>query len=167
MLSQILTKLESILKFICTSLLAVIVICLFYAVVMRYLFHRPPAWSMELSRLLFLWMVIFSAAVVTREQSHIQINFIVERLPKTIRFFWSTLLQIMMLGFCWVVTQQGINIFPMVAEASTPTLGISMGWLYLSIPVGGILFGLYILEAIVASVVDFLKDDSSEEKTAC
>ena len=167
MLTRVLTTIESILKVICTSLLAIIVACLFYAVVMRYVFHAPPAWSMELSRLLFLWMVFFGAAVVTREQSHIQIQFIVERLPKTIRFIWSTFLQIMMIGFCGVMIQQGTAIFPMVSEASTPTLGISMGWLYLTVPVGGALFGLFIVEAIVSSVVDFLKDDSSEEKAAC
>ncbi len=167
MLTRLLSIIESILKVICISLLAIIVLCLFYAVLMRYLFHMPPAWSMELSRILFLWMVIFGAAVVTREQSHIQIQFIVERLPKTIRFFWTTFLQIMMIGFCWVMIQQGTAIFPMVSEASTPTLGISMGWLYLSVPIGGMLFGLFILETIVVSVVAFLKDDPSEEKTEC
>jgi TRAP-type C4-dicarboxylate transport system permease small subunit len=158
---------ESALKVICIGLLGIIVACLFYAVVMRYLFHKPPAWSMELSRFLFLWMIIFSAVLVTREQKHIQINFVVERMPTTIRFIWSNFLRILMIGFCWVMIQQGIAIFPMVSEASTPTLGVSVGWLYLSIPVGGILLGLFILEAIIISVVEFLRDDSSGGKKAC
>lgn len=122
---------------------------------------------MELSRFLFLWMVIFSAVLVTREQKHIQINFVVERMPTTVRFLWSNFLRILMIGFCWVMIQQGIAIFPMVSEASTPTLGVSVGWLYLSIPVGGILLSLFILEAIIVSVVEFLRDDSSGGKKAC
>jgi TRAP-type C4-dicarboxylate transport system permease small subunit len=161
MVTKLLTAMESALKVICIGLLGIIVACLFYAVVMRYLFHRPPAWSMELSRFLFLWMVIFSAVLVMREQKHIQINFVVERMPRTLLFFWSNFLRILMIGFCWVMTQQGIVIFPMVSEASTPTLGVSVGWLYLSIPVGGILLGLFILEAIIVSVVEYLRNDSS------
>jgi TRAP-type C4-dicarboxylate transport system permease small subunit len=167
MVTKLLTAMESALKVICIGLLGIIVVCLFYAVVMRYLFHKPPAWSMELSRFLFLWMVIFSAVLVTREQKHIQINFVVERMPTTVRFLWSNFLRILMIGFCWVMIQQGIAIFPMVSEASTPTLGVSVGWLYLSIPVGGILLSLFILEAIIVSVVEFLRDDSSGGKKAC
>lgn len=167
MATKLLTALESLLKVLATVLLGIIVTCLFYGVVMRYLFHNPPAWSMELSRFLFLWMVIFSAVLVTREQSHIQIKFIVDRLPTTARFVWSNVLRVLMLAFCYVMVKQGLVIFPLVSEASTPTLGVSMGWLYLSIPAGGVLIGLYVLEALVVSAVAFFKDDSTGEKPEC
>jgi TRAP-type C4-dicarboxylate transport system permease small subunit len=51
------------------------------------------------------------------------------------------------------MVQQGLKIYPIVAEASSPTFGVSMGWLYLSIPVGGLLMGICILENIIKSVV--------------
>ena len=164
---KLLTALESLLKFLATLSLGIIVIFLFYAVIMRYLFHRPPAWSMELSRFLFLWMIIFSAGLVTREQSHIQIRFVVDRLPRTLRFVWSNLLRLLMLGFCLVIVKQGINIFPLVSEALTPTLGLSMGWLYSSVPVGGVLIGIYLLEAIILSAIVFFQRESSREKPEC
>lgn len=165
--TKLLTALENLLKILSTVLLGIIVALLFYGVLMRYLFHKPPAWSMELSRFLFLWMIIFSAALVTRERSHIQIKFIADHLPRTFRFVWSILLYVLALSFCGVMVQQGIAIFPLVSEASTPTLGVSMGWLYLSIPVGGVLIGLYLLETIIVSTVAFFKDDSPGEKSEC
>ena len=166
MVKKILDKLEMALKIICRLFMAIVVAILFYAVIMRYIFHLPPGWSMELSRYMFIWMVMLSAVLVTREQSHIQITFIVRYLPNKVRFVWLNILRILMIGFCWMV-QQGLAIYPTVSEASSPALGISMGWLYLSVPAGGVLMGIYILESIVESVIDQLKASSPKEKLTC
>ncbi len=163
MVKKILDAIEKTLKVICTVFMAVIVAILFYAVVMRYIFHQPPGWSIELSRYMFVWMVMLSAIVLTREQSHIQITFILDRLPDRAKFLWRNILRILMIGFCVIMIQQGLSIYPIVSEASSPALGISMGWLYLSVPVGGTLMGIYILESIVASVIDRFKVVSSKE----
>ncbi len=165
--TKILDIMEMALKVICVCLLSVIVACLSYAVVMRYVFHQPPAWSMELSRFLFLWMVIFGAILVTREQSHIQITFLVNFLPPKVRLIWLNVLRMLMIGFCWVMIQQGLAIYPLVSEALSPTLRISMGWFYLTIPVCGLFMGIYIAEAIIVSILEFRKTDSLEEKLAC
>jgi TRAP-type C4-dicarboxylate transport system permease small subunit len=154
MVKKILDAIEKALKVISTVFMAVIVAILFYAVVMRYIFHQPPGWSIELSRYMFLWMVMFSVIVVTRERSHIQITFILDHLPDRARFVWLNILRILMIGFCVIMVHQGVAIYPIVSEASSPALDISMGWLYLSVPVGGVLMGIYILEGIVVSVID-------------
>jgi len=154
---------EMAIRFISRVFIGAIVAVIFYAVVMRYIFHRPPAWSEELSRFVFIWMIMFSAVLVTREESHIQITFVLDLLPKTLRFFLSNFVRLLMIGFCWVMVQQGLRIYPIVAEASSPSFGISMGWLYLSIPVSGILMGIYIVETIVKSIVDRVGTASFKE----
>lgn len=159
-MKKILDATELILKIASGLLLCVIAVCLFYAVIMRYVFHLPPAWSMELSRFLFMWMVIFSACVVTREKSHIQILFLVNKLPDKMRFVWMNILRLMMMWFCWVVLQQGMRIYPMVSEASSPTLGLSMGWLYSAIPLGALIMGVYLFESIVDSIVERINSGS-------
>jgi TRAP-type C4-dicarboxylate transport system permease small subunit len=160
---KVLDIVEMAIRFISRVFIGAIVAVIFYAVVMRYIFHRPPAWSEELSRFVFIWMIMFSAVLVTREESHIQITFVLDLLPKTLRFFVSNFVRLLMIGFCWVMVQQGLRIYPIVAEASSPSFGISMGWLYLSIPVSGILMGIYILETIVKSIVDRVRTASFEE----
>ncbi len=149
---KVLNVIERILEGICTVFVAAIVVVLFYAVVMRYGFHKPPAWSIEVSRFMFLWMVMFGAALVTREKSHIEIDFIANLLPLKIRFFWINLLRLVMLSFCGVLVYYGLKILPIVGQANTPTLEMSMGWLYASVPAGGILMGLYILELFIRSL---------------
>ena len=149
---KVLNFIEKILEMICTVFVGAIVLILFYAVIMRYIFHMPPAWSIEVSRFMFLWMVMFGAVLVTREKSHIEIDFIANRLPLKIRFFWLNLLRLIMLAFCGVLVWYGVKILPIVGQANTPTLEMSIGWLYASVPAGGFLMGVYILELLIRSL---------------
>jgi TRAP-type C4-dicarboxylate transport system permease small subunit len=164
MLSEkMLNVVEKILEIICTVFVGAIVLILFYAVVMRYVFHMPPAWSIEVSRFMFLWMVMFGAALVTREKSHIEIAFIVNWLPVKVRFLWINLLRLMMLAFCGVLIYYGVKILPIVGQANTPTLEMSMGWLYASVPAGGFLMGVYILELFIRSLREGYRSVRLEE----
>ncbi len=149
---KVLNFIEKILEIICTVFVGAIVLVLFYAVVMRYGFHKPPAWSIEVSRFMFLWMVMFGAALVTQDKSHIEIDFIVNWLPLKVRFVWVNLLRLVMLAFCGVLIYYGLKILPIVGQANTPTLEMSMGWLYASVPAGGFLMGVYILEIFIRSL---------------
>ena len=167
MLTKLLNGLESCLKVICGLFCGILVVILFYAVVMRYLFHSPPAWSMEFCRFLFLWMIVLSAVLVTREQSHIQITLLQDRLPPRWRIVWTSILKILMICFCGVLVRQGFLILPLVSEAATPTLGISMGWLYVTVPIGGLLMGLATVETLIRSIVEYRKTISTGEQSTC
>jgi len=143
---------EKALSLLCRILMGSIVAIIFYAVVMRYVFQYPPYWAEELSRFIFIWIIMLGAVLVTREQSHIEFVILLDRMPKRFKFVWSTIIRLSMIIFCWVMVRQGLNIYPIVAEASSPTFGVSMGWLYLSIPVGGLLMGICILENMIKSL---------------
>lgn len=160
---KVLNLVEKILEMICTVFVGAIVLVLFYAVVMRYVFHMPPAWSIEASRFMFLWLVMFGAALVTRENSHIEIDFIVNWLPPKVRFLWVNLLRLVMLAFCGVLIYYGVKILPIVGQANTPTLEMSMGWLYASVPAGGFLMGVYILELLIRSLREGYRSVRLEE----
>jgi TRAP-type C4-dicarboxylate transport system permease small subunit len=57
-----------------------------------------------------------------------------------------------MLSFCGVMIYYGLKILPIVGQANTPTLEMSMGWLYASVPAGGFLMAIYILEMFIRSL---------------
>lgn len=148
--------------FVLQVLLCVIIFIVFYAIVMRA-FNYPPAWAEELSRFIFIWLLMLGAVVVTREQSHIEFTILVERLPRKLRVVLWHFTRLCMLAFCWVLLQQGIRIYPIVAEASSPTFAISMGWIYIAIPVAGFLMIVVIVEKMLRS---FLTDDFEPFKTS-
>jgi len=148
MVEKALNFMESVLEKLCILFVGAIVATLFYAVVMRYGFHRPPAWSIELSRFLFLWMVMLGAVLVTSEKSHVEITFLSDRLPPKVRRIWLALVRLAMLCFCFVMVYYGVRILPIVGQANTPTLDLSMGWLYAAVPAGAFLMGMYILRSL-------------------
>ena len=166
-IKKLLDAIETAIKGICIFLLGIIVTILFYAVVMRYIFHDPPFWSMDLSCYLFIWLVMLGAVLVTRERSHIQITYFANLLPESIRFIWLYIVRLCMLGFCLVMIYQGIVIYPILSQVSSSSLNISMGWVFLSIPVGGFLMGTYTLEALIRSICHQPKAGRAREKFIC
>jgi TRAP-type C4-dicarboxylate transport system permease small subunit len=72
-----------------------------------------------------------------------------------------------MLAFCLITIYQGFVIYPILSEVSSSSLSISMGWVILSIPVGGLLMSVYILEALIQSIYHKFKADRSGEKFVC
>jgi TRAP-type C4-dicarboxylate transport system permease small subunit len=166
-MKKVLDLAEKTIKVVCICQMIIIVSVLFYAVAMRYVFHLPPAWSMEVSRYLFIWMIILSATLITREQNHIQITFLTNMMPQKVRFVWMNVMRLLMIAFCFVVIRQGLAIYPVVAEARSPSLNISMGWLYLAIPAGGLLMGIYILENIVRSMASRFGVGAPTEDRKC
>jgi TRAP-type C4-dicarboxylate transport system permease small subunit len=127
-------------------MIAALVGMLFYGVVMRYAFRMPPAWTMEMSRYVFLWMVMFGAVLVTRDGDHIRMSFLLTLLPGRVRAVVQKAIEAVMLFVSCVMIIKGIAILPVVGEARSPTLGLPMSWLYASIPVGGALMVVYIIE---------------------
>jgi TRAP-type C4-dicarboxylate transport system permease small subunit len=167
MVEKVLNAIESVLEKICIVFVGAIVASVFYAVVMRYGFHRPPAWSIELTRFLFLWMVMFGAVLVTREKSHIEITFLSDLLPPRIRKVWLALVRLAMLCFCAVMVYYGVRILPIVGQANTPTLNLSMGWLYAAVPSGAFLMGLYLLKTYHSVAPEESRSaDSGEDRDA-
>lgn len=147
---RLLDALETALKLAVGLLIAIVVGLTAYGVPMRYIFLRPQAWAMEISRFSFPWLVMLGAAIIVRQRAHITITFFFDLLPPPLRFCWNLAIHLAMLAFCWVLVDQGWRIYPVVAEARSPTLNWSMGWLYLSVPVGGGLMALFLLERLVA-----------------
>ncbi|MBN2243868.1 MAG: TRAP transporter small permease [Acidobacteria bacterium] len=63
-----------------------------YGVARRYLFRSPEPYSYEISMMLLLWCFVLSVAAVQRQQRHLRGDFILNRMPRSIRFFVNALL---------------------------------------------------------------------------
>jgi TRAP-type C4-dicarboxylate transport system permease small subunit len=162
--SKVLDALDWIISVISAVFIAVMVSILFYAVVMRYVLHSPPEWSIEITRFMFVWMIFFAASLVSRDDTHLNINVLVEWMPARFQKAVRVLNFFLALVFCCVLVYQGLKIYPKVAQAMSPTFGISMGWLYLPLVVGSILMSVFIIENIVRLLLDKPRRLSSGEK---
>jgi len=76
MFDSTLKSLHRFAEAVAAALLAVIFVSFIVQIVLRYLFNWPVGWTTELSLVAWLWLVLWGAAFVLRDQDEIRIDFV-------------------------------------------------------------------------------------------
>jgi len=89
----------------CSLFLASMVGFTLYNVIMRYVFNNPPVWGDLLTVLSNIWLMFIALSLTARDNEHIALNLIYEKLPDRlslyIRQFWK--LMIMAIGIVLMI----------------------------------------------------------------
>jgi TRAP-type C4-dicarboxylate transport system permease small subunit len=102
----------------------------------RYVLNHSLFWSEELARYLFIWLVFLSAAMVLRQDRHIQVSAVVDILPASLKRAIIVLGELLMLGFAVVVLVESIRLAAMVWTVLTAAMEIPWAFVYLGIILG-------------------------------
>ncbi|MFI5341680.1 MAG: TRAP transporter small permease [Candidatus Methylomirabilales bacterium] len=102
----------------------------------RYVLNHSLFWSEELARYLFIWLVFLSAAMVLRQDRHIQVSVFVDMLPASMKRAIIILGDLLMLGFVLVVFVESIRLAGMVWTVLTAAMEIPWTLVYLGILLG-------------------------------
>tara|TARA_Y100001958_G_C21244783_1_gene574113 strand:+ start:4443 stop:4952 length:510 start_codon:yes stop_codon:yes gene_type:complete len=93
------------LEAMCSLLLTMMVGFTIYNVVMRYVFENPPVWGDLLTVLSNIWLMFIALSLTARDNEHIALNLIYEKLPAKlalyVRQFWK--LMIIIVGLVLIV----------------------------------------------------------------
>ena len=93
------------LEAMCSIFLASMVGFTLYNVIMRYVFNNPPLWGDLLTVLSNIWLMFIALALTARDNEHIALNLIYEKLPGKlslyIRQFWK--IMIMVIGIVLII----------------------------------------------------------------
>lgn len=146
------TVLRKILEVVCAVLFAVLVIIVVWQVVARQLLHNPQAWTEEASRMTFVWLGLFAAALVFAERGHIAVDFVVRMFGEGAQKVVAIVVQLLIIFFSlallvwggWVAGQGASN--QHLAALSFFTLG----QMYMVMPITGIIITLFAIENIIA-----------------
>lgn len=119
-------------------LLFMIVILVFANVIARDALETSIAWSGEVSVMALLWMVFLGAVVGYRRKMFPAFNALVDLLPAR----WARRVRLFVLGINIAagVVLAGIGLAFALASLpqASPVLGISLGLVYLAIPIAGV-----------------------------
>jgi len=147
--TRVLDFLEKILRIATSCLFVVMVASIAYQIVLRYIFSKANAWSEELARYAFVWLVMLAASLGARCGRHMCIDFIVDKLPipqKTFITFGTRLLAIF---FFIILGWKGAELLSFTMNQNSTGLEISMAFIYLAIPVGAFFMILFSVEDIL------------------
>ena len=77
-----------VLEAMCSLFLAMMVGFTIYNVVMRYVFANPPVWGDLLTVLSNIWLMFIALSLTARDNEHIALNLIYEKLPSWLAFIY-------------------------------------------------------------------------------
>lgn len=135
----------------------------FLNVVLRYVFHSPLNWAGELVRLMIVWAAFVGSSIALRKSTHIRVNIIVNILPAKAKKWVIVFANVIGLVFCLFLIWQGSILAMKVFDKGQTSIdmGISMAWLYLSLPVGSTFVAIRFVQLIFNTIYKF--DDNTSK----
>jgi len=135
--------LVDLVEIVLVGVMSVLCIDIFIGVYTRYVMGEAASWYEEVARYLFIWLAFLGAAVAVRRRLHFVVHLLVNRLEETARFATELLCWGVVMGFSIFITIQGIVVVEGVSVQESPALGLTLSWVFLAIPVHGILSLIY------------------------
>ena len=121
------------------ALMAALVI---YQVGARYLFDSPPSWTEELARYCQVWLVLLAAPVCLRRGMHLAVDLLSPRLPTRLGIALRRGILLLVGLFGLTFAFHSLRLLGVAALQTSPSLGVSMLWPYLALPLGGVLISV-------------------------
>lgn len=129
-------KLISVLIAVLTVVTVVIV---FGQVIFRFVLEEPLVWSEEVALFCLVWITFLGASLASRNRTLIGVETLVKRLSPAWRLRVEILVQLFSVIFFLAMIVYGTKTVFIVAGQRAAATGISMAWVYASVPVGGFL----------------------------
>ena len=142
---------DKIIYYFLVLLMAVMSILGVFQVVGR-LVGVVPSWTEEAIRFLFIWASCVGAAIGIKEHIHIGIDILVNLLPFVARKVIDIVVQLGLIAFDVFIIKFGFDMVARTMTQASPALRLPMAYVYLAVPVMGILGLYYSISEIVRSI---------------
>ncbi len=129
-------KVRDFFKHITVLGFSAIVIVTIVQVIARWVFNSPLVWGEELSRYIFVWVVMFAVGVGVTQDAHISLTLFTDKLSKKRQFYVFLLDQIVVNAFALVLMVYGFKLTLQNLTILSSALKIPMAIPYAGIPIG-------------------------------
>lgn len=135
----------------CVTLFAVLVLTVVWQVFSRQVLNTPSAWTSELAQYLFVWLGLFGAALVFAERGHIAVDFLVRKFPDKAEKATGLFVQAAIIAFAALIfVWGGYRVSMQAWNQALSGLPVTVGPLYLVMPITGVVITFYAVYHIVA-----------------
>ena len=146
------TWLDNSLRTVCVVLFALLVVLGAWQVFTRLVLGQPSAWSEEAARHTFVWVSLIGIAIAVGEKADVIMDFLVERVPRSLQRVADLLAYTATLAFVlYVMVFGGLQQSILAWSQKNPLLPLTQGQLYLVLPISGALLTIYLIIHIVTT----------------
>lgn len=140
---KLLNKIIRLIRWLCMFLMVEMVAVIFFQVVSRYCFGIAHFWAEEMAVFSMIWLVFLGSVIAESKNDHTRITFFVNLLPKRLRAYVNSVSDLLCVIFLAVLTVKSNDVISIAMKNISTGVRIPMGFVYLSLPIGGVLMILY------------------------
>jgi len=133
-------------------LFSVMFITLVMQIFSRQILNRPLIWTEELSRLIFVYIAMLGVTLGIKYEQHVGIEVFSDKFSPRVAKVMDIVKTILTGVIIVLLIYIGIVITKRKASLDLISLGISMGYLYGALPIGGVMMGIRYVENIYKRV---------------
>jgi TRAP-type C4-dicarboxylate transport system permease small subunit len=151
-MNKVLNKIDKAVEHLISILLFSMLVIVCLQVFTRKILNFSLPWTEELARFLLIWITMLGSAVAVKRKAHIGIALLVQKLTgqsrKTVQLFSHVVVVVFSL-LVMVVGGAILISLPLISGQTSPGLHLKYGYIYLAMPLGGILNIFYALRLFV------------------
>jgi TRAP-type C4-dicarboxylate transport system permease small subunit len=150
-------KLNRILEIALIAIMSILVVDVLWQVTSRYILNSPSAFTDELAGFLLIWVGLLGAAYVAGRNEHLAIDLLLQKTrvsrKRNLMIFIQVCILIfaftaMVIGGSWLVYTR------FVLGVKSAALELPLGYVYIVLPLSGLLIVYYSLRSIILLVKD-------------
>ncbi|HXM81431.1 MAG TPA: TRAP transporter small permease [Burkholderiales bacterium] len=150
-MKTILDGYHRILTWLMVATVAILIVPVTLQIISRYT-HLIPSyiWTEELSRFLFIWMVMLGAMIGIREHTHFEVDVWPDLAPKPtalLRIISDVLVLVFALVFVW----WGIEFVRFGWDQLSELAELPMPWIFIAWPLAGVTWVIFLGESLAAN----------------
>ena len=157
---------DKLLVYFTVSLSVLLVFCVIWQVISRYVIGIPSTFTDEMARFLFMWVGLIGAAYTTGQKKHLAIDLLTLKLQGTRKLISEITILILMLTFSMLIMIYGgggLMLKTLSTGQVSPALGIEMGYVYLVLPLSGVIMTFYCLVFLIEPMNKLFSNSASKK----
>lgn len=144
---------DRILAVLCVTIFAALVIVVTWQVFSRQVLGAPATWTEESARYVFVVLALLGSALVFSERGHIAVEVLVNKFSMPVQKVVALAVQASIVFFAvYVMIFGGYNVAMTAWNQNISTMPVSVGQVYLILPVVGVLITFFALCHIAGMV---------------
>jgi len=139
---------DTFLEYILVFLMGISVLNVLWQVITRFLLNNPSSYTEEIARFLLIWIGLLGAAYGIGKKIHLAIDVLKQRLSEHYRIRIDILINSFVILFSILVMIVGgltLVILTFELHQISAALQLKLGYVYLAVPLSGIIMALYSL----------------------
>nr|WP_106779457.1 TRAP transporter small permease [Lysinibacillus timonensis] len=154
---------DKILAGACAFLLAFMTLLTTYQVFMRYVVKDPSTISEDLLGYSFVWVSLLGTALAFGQKDHMKITLLSDKVKGISKLLLGIFTELLIMMIAIGVFILGGNRFMEVGALQiSPTLDIQMHWIYIILPICGLLIVFYNVINIIQEIKNHTKTGKEE-----